>query len=172
MAKIRHNLEMKRFCPDFRPVRSVLRSIGAEPMGVRRQTDTYFKMPFRPDGSSQRIKARRERRRTTMIWYSDSYADGVRNVEYVIASIDGSLITLLAKALGVSAIVRKSREQWQLPGVLFNLDTVDGIGRIAEIEVIAEATADPYGTFRRLGDQLDPYLGEYIEASNVDLAEE
>lgn len=39
--KARVNREMKAFCPDFRPVRKLLKEIGATPAGQKHQTD-YF----------------------------------------------------------------------------------------------------------------------------------
>lgn len=37
------NLEIKRYCPDFKPIRSVSRQTGSSHIVTKRQADTYFK---------------------------------------------------------------------------------------------------------------------------------
>ena len=163
------NQEIKCFCPDFRPVRRILRNLGAERVGRKTQTDTYFRLP--PDQSQaefRRLKLRSERGRRQLIAYSDSYSAGFRDVRYRIVDGSRALGELLESTLGVSAVVRKRRERWTLGRTLFNLDTIDGIGTVFEAEVVLSngGGADEAGEYRRL---FGPWLGAPILGSNEDL---
>ena len=76
---------------------------------------------------------------------------------------------VLAAALGVSAIVRKQRELWRKDNVVFNLDTVEGVGQILEVEVQAQEGRDidlQITEYQRL---FQPCLGAHIHSSNEDL---
>jgi adenylate cyclase class IV len=162
------NIEIKRYCSDFRPVRVVLRKLGARYVVTKRQVDTYFNLPSDGLTRYRRLKVREQLRRSELIGYTDCYSDGLREVDYQAISIANNLKDVLIGALGVSAIVSKRRELWTLPRTLFNLDTIDGIGKVFEAEVIqprGEVTVE----IRSYLDLLERYLGDRIEGSNEDL---
>ena len=76
---------------------------------------------------------------------------------------------VLEAALGVSAIVRKQRELWRKDNVVFNLDTVEGVGQILEVEVQAQGGCDidlQITEYQRL---FQPCLGDHIVGSNEDI---
>ena len=76
---------------------------------------------------------------------------------------------LLEAALGIRAVVRKRRELWRKDNVIFNLDDVQGVGRILEVEAQAKAGRDvdqQVNQYRRL---FEPHLGDDIVGSNEDL---
>ena len=165
MGDWRRNREIKRYCPDFRPVRRVLRAIGAERVGVKRQTDTYYRV------AAGRLKLREEGGRRSLVAYADSYDGGLRAVRYRIADAqDHAVGAMLAEALGVSAIVRKRREVWRKGRALFNLDQVEGVGQIFEAELVLAEGDDGQAEAERLLALLAPHLGAPIEGSNEDLA--
>lgn len=159
------NQEIKCRCPDFRPVRRTLREIGAERLGVHRQVDTYLKLP--PGAGAKRLKLRREGNTVRLIAYSDTYADGLRHVEYYIGEASSGLGYLLERALGVSAVVSKKREQWRKDSTLFNLDIVEGVGGVFEVEVI-QGSGEGNGVVG-LYQLFAAHLGEPILGSNEDL---
>ena len=75
----------------------------------------------------------------------------------------------LDAALGTRAIVRKHRELWHKENVIFNLDTVEGVGQILEVEVQDKDGHNikcQIEEYRRL---LGPFLDRYINGSNEDL---
>ncbi|MDE2766231.1 MAG: class IV adenylate cyclase [Chloroflexota bacterium] len=165
MGEWRRNREIKRFCPDFRPVRRVLRAISAERIGIKRQTDTYYRVP------AGRLKLREEGGRRELIAYADAYGGGLRAVRYrVVDAQDRAIGAMLAEALGVSVVVRKRREVWRGGRTLFNLDRVEGVGQIFEVEIRLADGDDGQAEAERLLALLAPYLGEAIEGSNEDLA--
>ena len=164
MAEWRRNREIKRYCPDFRPIRRILRAIGAQRLAVKRQTDTYYRVPV------GRLKLREEGGRRSLIAYADSYDGGLRAVRYRIADAqDAAVGPLLAEALGVSAVVRKRREVWREGRVLFNLDRIEGVGQVFETEVELRKGEDSQAETERLLSLAAPHLGDPIEASNEDL---
>lgn len=165
MGDWRRNREIKRFCPDFRPVRRVLRALGARRVGVKRQTDTYYRV------SAGRLKLREEGGSRSLIAYADSYDEGLRASRYRIADVqDCAVGALLAEALGVSAVVRKRREVWRKGRVRFNLDRVEGVGQIFEAELALAEGDDGQAEAERLLALLAPCLDDPIEGSNEDLA--
>ena len=165
MGAWRRNREIKRFCPDFRPVRRVLRAIGAERVGVKRQLDTYYRV------ATGRLKVREEGGRRELIAYADAYGGGLRSSRYRVADArDRAIGALLAEALGVSAVVRKRREVWRSGRTRFNLDRVEGIGQVFEAEIGLADGEDGQAEAERLLVLLAPHLGEAIEGSNEDLA--
>ena len=67
------NLELKYFCKDFKPVRAVLKDLGARKMSVRRQTDYYFNVPKDKKARVRahvRLKLRTEGKKQTLIYYT------------------------------------------------------------------------------------------------------
>jgi adenylate cyclase class IV len=165
---VAQNIELKRYCPDFLPVRRMLRQMGAKHVVTKRQIDTFLCLPEGRERRFKRMKVREEQRRTRLIAYSDSYADGLRDVDYRVSEINRPMKDLLIGALGVSAVVTKKRELWMLGTTRFHLDTVEGVGRVFEVEVVLKPGEKPDDTQRYLR-LFDPYLGDKVDASNVDL---
>jgi adenylate cyclase class 2 len=163
---VAHNEEIKRYCADFRPVRRVLRRIQARKVAVKRQVDTYFRVPG--GGRFDRLKLREERGKRELIGYADRYADGLRSVDYQIVPVAGAVGELLAASVGVSVVVRKRRELWMLGQTRFNLDTIEGVGTVFETEVVLDAEG-PSGGAEHYLTLFEPYLGERIDGSNEDL---
>ena len=169
MPDFANNRELKHYCPDFRPVRRVLRSLGARREPPRTQVDTYFRLPEQP-GPRWRLKLRVERGRRTLVHYADAYDADVRSVRYALADVTEPAVgRMLAAALGVSAVVRKRREQWHAHRTLFNLDTIEGAGRVFEAEVAADDPAEAEALIARYKTLFGAYLGLPVGASNEDL---
>ena len=167
----RLNREIKAYCPDFEPARAILRTHGAEFVEVKEQADHYYRLPPADDsGGTRRLKLRTEKGKGTLIYYWDRQEAGARTSRYQLAEADDPRLgEMLDVALGVRAVVRKQRELWRKDNVIFNLDAVEGVGKILEVEVLAvdgcdiDAVAKDY---RRL---FAPCLGSYIAGSNEDL---
>jgi len=167
----RRNREIKRSCADFRPIRRILKRIGATRLNVRTQVDTFFRLPPGPEGEPRRLKLRIENRRRQLIYYEDRYDGGLRSVRYQLADVYSAAVgPLLETALGVSAVVRKRRERWHKGDTLFNLDTVERLGTVFEAEVVLMPEDDPDAVVAEYLALFGPYLGEPILGSNEDLA--
>ena len=162
------NIEIKRFCADFRPLRRMLKQLGAKHIATKRQTDTYFNLPAEQEHRFKRLKLREEMGTAHLIGYADNYRGGLRDVDYDLVKVPRAAGQLLEGALGVSAVVKKRRELWMLGSTRFHFDTIEGIGKVFEVEVPSEGATRPddAAPYLRL---FEPYLGERIDGSNEDL---
>ena len=125
-------LEIKARCDNPQVVRRLLNEQGAEFKGVDRQVDTYFRC------KSGRLKLREGNIENNLIHYHRPNQAGPKNssVRLYRSAPDSSLRELLAEALGVLVVVRKSREIYFIGNVKFHIDQVDGLGNFVEIEAI------------------------------------
>ncbi|HSE35219.1 MAG TPA: class IV adenylate cyclase [Candidatus Paceibacterota bacterium] len=175
------NLELKHQCPDFAAIRRVLRGLGAERVGVFRQHDTFFHLPenglgakAKGAGAPARMKLRVMKDRSELIYYVrpdfSATARSTDSVLLVYPVTDKKLLPLLSLALGVKSVVIKSRELWKKGDTVFHLDTVEGKGKIFEIEVRkkGKATARDREKFDRYKAAVLPHLGPVITGSNGD----
>lgn len=167
----RLNREIKAYCNDSTTARQLLREHGAEFVEIKEQVDYYYNLPpaDAPDGT-RRLKLRIECGKGELIYYCEGQERGTRTSRFQTASNDDPLMgDVLAAALGVSAVVRKQRELWRKDNVVFNLDTVEGVGQILEVEVQAHDGCDidiQITEYQRL---FAPCLGDHIAGSNEDL---
>lgn len=130
------NLEIKIKVTSLAPYRRHLAAReSCERTAMLRQADHYFhvrrgylKLRVVPGGTSELIFYERPRRR------------GTRESRYTTWRVDepGAALRLLAAALGVEAIVRKTREVFLVDGARIHLDRVAGLGTFVEIEVLME----------------------------------
>lgn len=175
------NLELKHQCPDFAPIRRALRGLGAERVGVFRQHDTFFRLPEngqgvkrKGSGAPARMKLRVMKDRSELIYYVrpdfSTKARSTDSVLLVYPVADKKLLPLLSLALGVKSVVIKSRELWKKGDTVFHLDTVEGKGKIFEIEVRKKGnvSARDRAKFVRYRAAVLPHLGPVIAGSNGD----
>ena len=169
--KLRLNRELKAYCNDFAAARRLLRDHGAQFVEVKEQVDYYYHLPLvDADGGTRRLKLRIEKGKGELIYYCEGQEAGARTSRFQIAEAsDPKMGDVLAAALGIRAVVRKERELWRKDNVVFNLDTVEGVGQILEVEVQARDGRDidlQISEYQRL---FEPCLGERIVGSNEDL---
>ncbi len=172
--ELRLNREIKAFCPDFAPIRRLLGESGAVFIEVKEQIDFFYNLPNATGTSgTRRLKLRVEDEKPQIIYYYDRQENGARTSRYQLWEVgDAQVRDILDSALGVRAVVRKSREQLRKDNAIFNLDTVEGVGQIFEVEVQAEGVKDidaQVDEYRRI---FSPYLGQTINGSNEDLVPE
>ncbi len=169
--QFRLNREIKAYCPDFAPVRALLREQSAEFVEVKEQVDYYYRLPAADeDGGTRRLKLRVEPAESELIYYVEGQEDGARTSRFQIAAVeDPAMAGVLETALGTRAVVRKRRELWRKDNVIFNLDTVESVGQILEVEVQSEEGCDIDAQVDAYRSLLGPYLNGYIIGSNEDL---
>ena len=118
----------------------------------------------------RRLKLRVENGKRQLIYYCDRQEEGARTSRFQLWDIDDPQVEeALDAVLGTRAIVRKHRELWHKENVIFNLDTVEGVGQILEVEVQDKDGHNidcQIEEYRRL---LGPFLDRYINGSNEDL---
>lgn len=168
----KNNLELKHRCSDFTPIRQVLAEIGAAKEAVKEQKDWFFVLPA---GSPGRLKLRLEDGDATLIYYERPDFDAATPTAAKIALYPvagGNIVPFLETALGIKAVVEKTREVWRKGHTVFHLDQVKGVGDVFEIEL--QKTGEPVNgedrrVFESYRSRLLPHLGAVIAGSNLDL---
>ncbi len=165
------NREIKAYCSDFVPVRQILRSLGAVFVETKEQVDFFYHLPAVSDEpGTRRLKLRIENSKSQLIYYYDRQERGARTSHFRLWEIqDAQVQSVLEAALGVRAVVRKQRELWCKDNVIFNLDTVEGVGQVFEVEVMAQEGVDIEKQLTENRRRFGPYLGPDISGSNEDL---
>ncbi len=129
------NVELKARYPAREAARGILEDMGAEVFRTEEQVDTYFRVP------EGRLKLREiEGQPSELIYYQRVENGGRRDCVYQIYRHPRSeeLGKVLASALGVRVVVRKTREVYYLGRVKVNLDLVRDLGSFIEFEVPVE----------------------------------
>ena len=168
---VKLNREIKAFCPDFGPVRQILRDSGAVFVETKEQIDRYYRLPELGKGEgTSRLKLRTESERSELIYYRDDYEDDTRVSHFHLWQMpDPGTIEVLEAALGMRVVVRKRRELWHRDNIKFNLDEVEGVGRIFELEAQDMDGHDIEEQVEEYRSLLVPHIGPYIASSNEDL---
>ena len=165
------NREIKAYCEDFAPVRQLLHGIGASFVELKEQVDSYYNLPAGDHSEgTRRFKLRVEKGKGELIFYQERQESGARTSRFQLWETDDPRIgEVLEAALGARAVVRKQRELWTRDNVLFNLDTVEGVGQVLEVEVKDRDGYDINSQVSEYRDLLEPFLGSDIHGSNEDL---
>lgn len=166
------NREIKAYCPNFDPIRDILRNSGASYSETMEQVDYYYNLPdpVMQDGT-RRLKVRLENNSAQVVYYVEGEESGARTSRFQIWGLNGAQTKeVLDAALGVKAVVRKQREQWIKDNVKFNLDQVETIGQVLEVEIMSQEGQDIEAQLTEYRKLFDPHLDEHIVGSNEDLA--
>ncbi|HYF30950.1 MAG TPA: class IV adenylate cyclase [Chitinophagaceae bacterium] len=156
------NIEIKARTTRAEAIRQYLRQAGAEHRGTDRQTDTYFVVPH------GRLKLREGNIENNLIYYHRQETGGPKqsDVELVKTQDPPALKSVLAKALGVLAVVSKQREIYYIGNVKFHVDTLEGLGEFVEIE--ASNQFEDNLTATQLRAQCERYMKEFgLEAGDL-----
>ena len=165
------NREIKAHCPDFNPIRQLLREDGATFIETKEQVDYYFHLPdLEEDSGRRRLKLRVEGEKRELIYYRDYQENDTRVSQFQLWQMpDHEVIEVLDAVLSNRVVVRKQRELWHKDNIKFNLDNVDGVGRIFELEAQQEDGHDIEAQVEEYRRRLVPHMGPYIACSNEDL---
>ena len=136
------NIEIKACTSEHNFIREFLNNHGAVFKGVDHQIDTYF--PVR----NGRLKIREGDIENCLIHYDRDNKSGPKRCEYNIIKFKPNdpvlrrLKEILMGSIGVLTVVNKEREIYFLGNTKFHIDTVKGLGKYFEIEVINTGEAD------------------------------
>jgi predicted adenylyl cyclase CyaB len=165
----RQNLEIKVRPANLSWAKETVLRLGARPLPVEIQIDTYFRAPV------GRLKLREILGdRSVLIYYDRPGDDEVLTSSYYLLSVaDPALLkTMLAGALGIRGVVRKRREIYLWHNVRIHLDLVDGLGSLLELEAVLSADHGEEVSGKRLAvlrRELKIRPEDCVSASNVDL---
>ena len=97
--------------------------------GIDHQIDTYFNVP------SGRLKLREGNIENCLIQYDRPNQSGPKVSKYNLIYVrEGDIKDALTKALGILAVVDKTRRIYYLDNIKIHFDEVVGLGRFIEIE--------------------------------------
>ena len=159
------NLEIKAAVASVASVRDRLRALeGAARHASLTQTDWYFRVP------KGRLKLRvvGASRGGELIAYLRPDKSAARTSEFQRMRAPDAAGTrrLLDRMLGPRACVRKRREVWLYRNARIHLDTVEGLGRFIEVEVVVtEGMPQARALMHRLRGVLGISSGDLIAGS-------
>jgi len=129
------NIEIKARVKDFSSLKVRAESLSDTPLQVIPQEDTFFNIP------KGRLKLRElAPDHAQLVWYARANDSGPKRSDYQIheTSEPESLKSILALALGVRGVVRKTRYLYLVGQTRIHLDDVEGLGYFMELEVVMQ----------------------------------
>jgi predicted adenylyl cyclase CyaB len=127
------NLELKSIFSDLDHAKKICKEINARYSGILNQTDTFFNV------KPNRLKLRNiNNKKLELIYYYRTNGQSEKISEYEIIRLkeEGSLKKILKNCLGIKSVVRKKRELYLFENVRIHLDTVRGLGKFLEFEIV------------------------------------
>ncbi len=166
------NVELKARLRDREWAITACHEIGAAYQGDTHQTDTYFRVP------AGRFKLRvSDPGDDYLVFYRRPDVLGPKGCEYIIQRVDRRLGDLLGAALGVVAVVEKTRTLYLWQNVRIHLDHVTQLGDFVEFEAVLPEDpgifneADGYKKVARLQGAFGIRPEDLIDTSYLELAE-
>ena len=168
------NIEIKARVNDLTRLKNQAEVLSDTPMQIIPQEDTFFYIP------KGRLKLRElAPDHAQLVWYARADDAGPKRSEYQLHETGdpASLKSVLALALGVRGVVRKTRYLYLIGQTRIHLDDVEGLGHFMELEVVmqpgqsdAEGQAIAEDLMKKLGidsaDLLDGAYMDMIETAN------
>jgi predicted adenylyl cyclase CyaB len=157
------NIEIKARVRDRRRLEQLAAGLSDAPAEVIRQEDTFYNVPH------GRLKLRVfSAERGELIFYERPDTSGPKVSDYSIVPTDSpqALHALLAAALGVRTIVRKTRTLYMAGQTRIHVDEVEGLGDFVELEVVLRP-----GQSHIEGEGIAAGLMNALEISEIDLVE-
>lgn len=127
------NIEIKARVRDFANVRELAAEISGAAPELIEQEDVFFQTP------QGRLKLRRlSQDEGELIFYVRPDSSGPKTSTYAISETvePAQLRSVLADALGETALVKKVREVYLVGSVRIHLDVVEGLEEFLELEVV------------------------------------
>jgi adenylate cyclase class 2 len=163
-------VEVKLPCADLDAVRRRLGELGAEPLGVQEQEDTFFAHPQRDFAATdEALRLRRVGARLELTYKGPKQPGPAKaRSEYTIAPESDPTAMLTSLGFRVAHTLRKRRDAHRLGSVEVALDTVQGVGTYVEVEALGDdadaARAQVADAVARLGlDRLPEETRSYLE---------
>lgn len=139
------NIELKARLADRGAAELVCHSLGAADQGTIHQVDTYFQVP------EGRLKLREATPGVTeLVYYNRPDIAGPKGCDYLLEPVEPSMKDMLRQALGVLAVVDKSRQLFLWENVRIHLDRVEDLGPFIEFEAVLDEEHDEEDGFEKL----------------------
>jgi predicted adenylyl cyclase CyaB len=167
---VAHNVEIKARARDFERQRLRAEALNSGSAEHLVQEDTFFNVP------AGRLKLRKLGDGSAeLIQYDRDDSLGPKESRYVVfrTADPGGLKEVLARALGIRAVVRKRRTVYFFDKTRIHLDQVEGLGSFIELEVVLGPGQDTqYGSVvaEDLMVKLEIEKEDLVAGAYVDLA--
>ncbi len=145
------NIEIKAKTEDLEKYREIAKKISTQHLGLDRQTDTYFAT------KKGRLKLRESSLSGTyLIPYLRPDSAHAKKSDYALLTTqDGTKAKeLLAELLGVTQVVRKTRDIYLIDNVRVHLDEVERLGKFLEFEAVYFDPLQEAAEFKKVNDLL------------------
>jgi len=131
------NMELKALLEERSGAVAVCERLHAEFRGIIHQVDTYFRV------AEGRFKLRAsDPGEDYLVHYRRPDVPGPKGCDYEIAIVHRSVLPVLCTALGVLAVVDKTRALYLWENVRIHLDNVAGLGDFIEFEAVLSEQHD------------------------------
>ncbi len=138
-----YEYEVKVKVEDLERVKTLLRELGAEEKGLRKEVDVYFRHPCRDfRATDEALRLRLSGGRAELTYKGPKISRDIKAREEITVEIreeDVEKLISLLENLGFKrfAEVRKTRERYELGDFKVCLDSVEGLGDFIEVELKA-----------------------------------
>ncbi len=163
------NIEVKALARDFEEQGKLAEGLSDTPCQVIPQVDTFFNVP------SGRFKLRDlGNGHGQLVFYTRPDASGPKRSDYFICETGQPdiLADVLAKALGVRGVVKKTRRLYLVGQTRIHMDEVEGLGEFIELEVVmreGQNDADGLAIAENLMQKLGIHEEDLIEGAYMDM---
>ena len=166
-------IELKVRVDSLDLIRQNLLARHAEFLGKQHEHDIYYNAPHRDFGSTDEALRVRYTDGPALVTYKGKKIPelGLKAREELNTAVEsGEVFEQILSRLGFTktAEVNKWRENYRLENASFALDTVEGLGTFAEIEIMAEKNGEDATTkilifAKEMGISGEPILASYLE---------
>jgi adenylate cyclase, class 2 len=166
-------IELKVRVDSLDLIRQNLLARHAEFLGKQHEHDIYYNAPHRDFGSTDEALRVRYTDGPALVTYKGKKIPelGLKAREELNTAVEyGEVFEQILSRLGFTktAEVNKWRENYRLENASFALDTVEGLGTFAEIEIMAEKSGEDATTkilkfAKEMGISGEPILASYLE---------
>lgn len=166
-------VELKVKVPSLDPVREKLAGKNARFLGRVHEHDIFYNAPHRDFGmTDEAVRVRYTDDRAVVTYKGPKIRTfGLKAREELNVAVEsGETFETMLDRLGFTRTleVNKWRETYELGAASVSLDTVDGLGTFAEIEVIVQNEADnPTAMIEQIAKEIgvegEPILASYLE---------
>lgn len=166
------NIEIKAHANNFKRQLDAGAALSDHPLTTLLQEDTFFNVP------SGRLKLRESPDSPAMlIFYNRINTQGPKLSDYHITETDdvAGLKSVLTKAYGVRAVVKKERSLYMSGRTRLHFDQVENLGQFIELEVVLSdnhSLEDGEAEAQDLMSRLNIKASDLVDVAYVDLLEQ
>lgn len=172
-------VEVKAHVNDPKLVERSIIALGASPIGIEAQVDTYYSVPYRDFAETDEAIRIRVQGNKSFLTYKGPKMDSVSKTrkEYEVEVNDADCMGDILSSLGFApvATIVKKRKKYRLVDFIISLDEVRNLGDFIEVEVSlmdSKSHEDKVESIFRLFEKLGIGRDESIRKSYLEMIRE